>query len=432
MRLFFLFPAPHCLAGMVRSNHATLADGARLPESAARHPWDVRPQFPMSHPQRPVFAPALLVAGVLFLLQPRSARAESTVTYKYEDYQESAGRVGVQAQYGLIEHTLGTDAKLKLTGVIDVIAGATPTGEAPSTPGGDVPLTPMHDRRKAWTLDYSHQVGRVNWAVGIANSRESDYVSNGASLNTLTDFNDKNTSLLLGFSATDDTVRVFYQDDRVKKRAWDAVVGVNQLLDPQTSVSLNFSFGHISGYQSDPYKIITKDTELAPGLFLPLTFPENRPDSRNKWIVYAGVNHSVESVHGAIDASYRLYHDSFGTTSHTVTAAWLQKLGAHVVLIPSVRFYQQGQADFYHVTLTGTAIVPGDQPNPAGPFFSADYRLSKLRSVNYGLKLVWNPTEHVHLDVAVDRYDMSGRDGLTSASAYPDANIVTAGISITW
>lgn len=431
MRLFSKISAAPRFVGLVLSNQAALATGARQSESAARHSRDVRP-FPMSHPQRPVFAPALLVAGVLFLLQPRSARAESTVTYKYEDYQESAGRVGVQAQYGLVEHTLGTDAKLKLTGVIDAIAGATPTGEAPSTPGGDVPLTQMHDRRKAWTLDYSHQVGRVNWAVGIANSRESDYVSNGASLNTLTDFNDKNTSLLLGFSATDDTVRVFFQDDRVKKRAWDAVVGVNQLLNPQTSVSLNFSFGHISGYQSDPYKIITKETELLPGLVLPLTFPENRPDSRNKWIVYAGVNHSVESVHGAIDASYRLYHDSFGTTSHTVTAAWLQKLGAHVVVIPSVRFYQQGQADFYHVTLTGTDIVPGDLPNPSGPFFSADYRLSKLRSVNYGLKLVWNPTEHVHLDVAVDRYDMSGRDGLTSASAYPDANIVTAGISFTW
>lgn len=386
----------------------------------------------MSHSQRTVFTPALLCAGVLFLLQPRSARAESTVTYKFEDYQESGGRVGVQAQYALIEQSLGTDAKLKLTGVIDSIAGATPTGEAPTTPGGDVPLTQMHERRKAWTADFSRQFSRVNLGVGIANSRESDYVSNGASLNTLTDFNDKNTSLLLGVSATDDTIRVFYQSERVKKRAWDAVIGVNQLLNPQTSVSLNFSFGHVSGYQSDPYKIITKETELAPGLFLPLTFPENRPDKRNKWIVFAGLNHAVEAAHGAIDASYRLYHDSFGTTSHTITLAWLQKLGTHFVLIPSLRFYQQGQADFYHVSLTGTDIVPGDLPNPSGPFFSADYRLSKMRSVNYGLKLVWNPTEHVHLDLAVDRYDMTGLDDLTSASAYPDANIVTAGIGITW
>lgn len=417
---------------MVHSDQIAFGRGAQTPESATPHGRNFRSLFPMSHTQRPAYAPALLLAGVLVLLQPRNARAESTVTYKYEDYQETAGRVGVQAQYGLVEQSLGTDAKLKLTGVIDSIAGATPTGEAPSTPGGDVPLTHMHDRRKAWTADYSRQIGRVNLGVGIANSRESDYVSNGASLNTLTDFNDKNTSLLLGVSATDDTVKVFYQSERVKKRGWDAVVGVNQLIDPQTSVSLNLSFGHVSGYQSDPYKIITKNTELLPGLVLPLTFPENRPDKRNKYILYTSVNHAVASVNGAIDASYRLYHDSFGTTSHTISAAWLQKLGAHFVLIPSVRFYQQGQADFYHVTLTGTTIVPGDLPNPAGPFFSADYRLSKLRNINYGLKLVWNATEHLHLDLAVDRYNMTGRDSITSVSAYPKANIVTGGISFTW
>ena len=87
------------------------------------------------------------------------------------------------------------------------------------------------------------------------------------------------------------------------------------------------------------------------------------------------------------------------------------------MLVPSVRLYQQGQADFYHVTLDGTDIVPGDEPNPAGPFFSADYRLSKLRSVTYGLKLVWNPTEKLHLDLGWDHYDMKGRDPGTPSSA---------------
>ncbi|HVZ47451.1 MAG TPA: DUF3570 domain-containing protein, partial [Gemmatimonadaceae bacterium] len=135
-------------------------------------------------------------AGSLLLVAPRAGRGETSVAYKYEDYQESAGRVGVQAQYGLVEQSLGTDAKLKLTGVIDVIAGATPTGQVPALPGDPVPLTEMHDKRKAWTADYSRQFGRVNLGVGLANSRESDYVSNGASLNTLTDFHDKNTTLL--------------------------------------------------------------------------------------------------------------------------------------------------------------------------------------------------------------------------------------------
>lgn len=388
----------------------------------------------MSHPHRKSFlaARSLLMTGALALLTPRAARAESGLTYKFEDYQESSGRVGVQAHYGLFEQALGTEARIKLTGVIDVIAGATPTGQAPTTQGGDVPLTDMHDRREAWTADYSRQFGRTNVGLGFANSRESDYVSNGGSLNTLTDFNDKNTTLLLGVSATSDKVKVFYQDGREAKRSFDVVVGVNQLINPKTAVTLNLSFGHISGYQSDPYKIISKNTELLPGVFLPLTFPENRPASRNKWILYSSMNHTVDGGNGAIEASYRLYHDSFGTTSHTLGVTWLQRLGSKVLLVPSFRFYQQGAADFYHVSLDGTDIVPGDTPNTAGPFFSADYRLTKLRSLTYGLKLVWNPTERLHFDLAYDRYTMTGLDGVTSDSAYPKAGIVTAGAGITW
>ncbi len=377
-------------------------------------------------------ARAYAFAGSLLLVAPRASRGETNVAYKYEDYQESAGRVGVQAQYGLVEQSLGTDAKLKLTGVIDVIAGATPTGQVPALPGDPVPLTEMHDKRQAWTADYSRQFGRVNLGVGLANSRESDYVSNGASLNTLTDFHDKNTTLLLGVNVTDDTVRVFYQADRVKKRGVDAVIGVTQLLSPRTSLTFNVTVGRATGYLSDPYKIISKTTEIVPGVSLPLTFPENRPDRRTKWIAFAGWNHSVERLQGAADASYRLYHDSFGTTSHTLSATWLQKLGSQVLLVPSVRYYRQGAADFYHVTLDGTPIEPGDVPNPAGPFFSADYRLSKFRSLTYGLKLVWNPTEKLHLDLAWDHYAMRGLDDVTPASAFPRARVVTAGIGYTW
>ncbi len=397
-------------------------------------PYFVLPINPMSHspgnfsPQ----ARALILAGALALLTPRQTCAEGSATYKYEDYQEDAGRVGVQAQYGLIETTLGLDAKLKITGVIDVIAGATPTGEAPATTGADVPLTQMSERRKAWTADYSRQFARTNVGLGIANSRESDYVSNGAALNTLTDFNDKNTSLLLGVSTTDDSIRVFYQTDRVKKRGLDTVIGVNQLLDPNTSVSLNLTYSRSSGYHSDPYKIITKNTELLPGLFLPLTFPENRPDLRTKWILFGSINHAVQKLDGALDGSYRLFTDSFGITSHTLTGTWLQKIGSHWVLVPSVRLYQQSAADFYHVSLSGTSIVPGDKPNPAGPFFSADYRLSELRSLTYGLKLVWNPTDKIHLDLAFDQYDMKGRDSVTSSSAFPKARILTVGVGMTW
>lgn len=391
-------------------------------------------QLPMSTDRNtptPAVASLCLMAA-LFLLSPRDSRAETVAAYKYQDYQESNGRIKVQAQSALIEQTLGTEARLKFTGVIDAIAGATPTGQPATTPGGAVPLTNIDDRRKAWTLDVSRQFGRVNLAVGAANSRESDYVSTGFALNTLTDFNQKNTTLLVGLAGTSDEVKVFYQPERADKRTFDAIVGLTQLLDAKSTVQLNFSYGRATGYLSDPYKIIQKNTELLPGLFLPLTFGENRPDERDKWIAYAGYNRTVDRLHGAVEASYRLYHDSFGITSHTVALGWFQQLGPQLIVSPTLRFYQQSAADFYHVSLDGSTITPGDTPDPTGPFFSADYRLTKLRTLTYGVKLVWTPNKVCQFDVAWERYEMKGRDGVTSASAFPQANIITAGLRLSW
>lgn len=368
----------------------------------------------------------------LVLLAPRAARAETSVAYKYQDYREAGDRIRVQAHYGLIEQTLGTEAHLKITGVIDAIAGATPTGEPAPTPDGQVPLSQLDERREAWTAEYDRQWRRTNIALGVAGSRESDYTSTGLSLNTRTDFNEKNTTLLLGLAGTRDEVKVFYQSDWADKRTVDFVAGVTQLLDARTTVALNLTYGRATGYLNDPYKIIRKNTELLPGIFLPLTFPENRPDRRDKWIVFGSLNRAFDAANGALETTARLYRDDFGIGSQTFEATWFQKLGPRMVLAPSLRFYRQSAADFYRVSLDGSTIDPGTTPNPAGPFFSADYRLARFDSWTYGVKLVWTPSAAVQADLAYERYDMRGRDGVTAASAFADADIVTVGLRFNW
>jgi hypothetical protein len=228
-------------------------------------------------------------------------------------------------------------------------------------------------------------------------------------------------------AGTNDDVKVFFQQPWMDKSTTDFIAGITQLVDPRTTVSFNLTYSHANGYLSDPYKLIQKNVEVLPGIFLLRTFAENRPDSRDRWIALIALNHAYQSLNAAVDASYRFHHDDFGITSHTLAFQWLQKLGEKVLLVPSLRFYQQSAADFYHVTLDGTDITPATRPTGQAPFYSADYRLSKLRTQSYGLKLVWNPTAAWNLDVAYERYEMRGRDGITSASAYPEADIFSIG-----
>ena len=373
------------------------------------------------------------LAGCLVFLSPRLARAEDFLSYKYEDYREAGGRMAVQTQSALIEQDLGTEMHLKLQGVIDAIAGATPNGQ-PAPAGSDqVVLAQLHDRRKAWSLDFSRQLPALNLALGLANSRESDYVSTGWSINTLTDFNQKNTTLLAGVAGTDDDVKVYYQPVWAKKRTNDLIVGVTQLLDSCTSVSFDLTWGRADGFLSDQYKLVQKDVEVAPGIFLPFTYGENRPNQRNKFTLFTSLNHAFPNLGGALEGSYRFYHDTFGTDAHTLELTWLQRIGKNLILKPELRLYDQSAAAFYYYKLDQTSIVPAfGPPRTQGPFYSSDYRLSALHTYTYGLKVVWTPSARWQVDVSFAQYDMRGKDGVTPQSAYPRAAIVTAGLKISW
>ena len=381
-------------------------------------------------------ARALALAALLVWLAPRAARAENSLAYKYEDYRESGGRIAVHTQGTYLEQDVGTEMHLKLEGVLDTITGATPTGQ-PAPAGSDqVGTTELHfERRKAWNADFSRQFPHFNLAVGGGNSRESDYVSNGWSVNTLTDFNQKNTTLLAGLAGTDDKIKEYYNSrlPRQRKHTNDVILGLTQLLDPRTSVSANVTWGRASGYLSDPYKLVQKTTEIFPGIFLPLTFGENRPTYREKWIGLVSLNRSFPEAHGAIDASYRFYHDTFGTDAHTLDVAWFQHVGEKFILRPWVRFYDQSAARFYIYNLDNTSLVPNSgAPRLNGPFYSSDYRLSAMRTFTYGLKAVWNITDTFALDAALEQYDMRGKDGVTPQSAYCKARMVTAGVKYSW
>ena len=377
---------------------------------------------------------ALTSALALLIAAPRLARADGSIAYKFEDYSEADGRVGVQTQGLVASQDLGPDMQLGFTAVTDAIAGATPTGLPAPAGSSQVPLAHLSDHRKAWEGDLARQFSSVNLSAGVSESREHDYISRGWSLNSLTDFNEKNTVLLAGFAGHEDRVETFFDPQQlyVKKHAFSAIVGVTQLLDPLTKLTFNLTWSRETGYLSDQYKLVTQTVQVLPGIFFPLDYSENRPDEHNSGVAYLALNRAFPRLHAALDANYRLYSDTYGVVANSCELQWLQKIGPRVTVSPNLRFYEQGAAKFYFYDLAQTSILPTVVPNPAGPAYSSDYRLSSLATTTYGLKVTGKISDNVAVDVAYGRYTMRGRDGVTPQSAYPRANILTLGALVSW
>ncbi|GAB5559433.1 MAG: hypothetical protein SynsKO_10800 [Synoicihabitans sp.] len=373
----------------------------------------------------------LLWSLLLWLASPqRDARAETVLHYKFQTWQEDDDRIRVDAHYAEAEQTWATGDKLRLVGLIDTITGATPSGQ-PAPPGEDqVPLSQLEDRREAYQVEYTRPFERTSFTLGYGNSKESDYLSDVWSLNSQVYFNQKNTTLLMGYARADDDITAAFLSRPRKKTVHDAIIGFTQVISPVTSVTANLTYGYQEGYISDPYKIVEKETEILPGLSLDLTFPENRPSSKKKLIGFFSVNHALEPLNAAIESSVRFLDDDWGIESQTFEFAWFQRLGEKLIVRPAVRYYRQSAADFYVIDLDNSPIVPPAEATGNAPYYSADYRLSSMETWMLGVKAVYDVTENLSVDVTLERYLMNGRGRLTSPSSFVDADVFTIGMRL--
>lgn len=388
---------------------------------------------------------AAAVSGFLYLASTARTKAESRAAYRYEDYSEENNRIHVQTQGVYFDTTLNSWIALEGNAVYDAIAGATPTG-APLLPGNRAQNTVhMDDKRYAGSLEPTLKFGNESLSPQVSYSEESDYRSLGVALNDAIDFNEKNTTLLVGLSHSFDHVlpnpgELYHATgdpitQPLRKDDTDVLLGVVQLLGPDTILSANLTLGYSDGFLNDPYKrVLFDNTPYNPGPDpanpFPFTvWPESRPGHKFTRTVFLSGEQNFEKVNGALEVTYRFHSDDFGITAHTASIQWNQKLGKYFTLSPLFRFHTQTAAFFY-----GTHF-PGDPSDPTLPvarpsYYSADYRLSALDSFTYGIALSARVHEHLSLEVSYQRYEMYGNDHVTASFQYPKANTITGGLTL--
>jgi hypothetical protein len=366
-------------------------------------------------------------------------------------YQESGARVqAIEPTANLAVH--GADNReLNFGLVADAISGATPNGAVPSdqsqsfvTPikargssasvtsasGGStiiqLPPTPgqlaqaalgrqytvapntlpvdkgFRDHRGAFTFGWSQPLGGISRiGFGGGYSRESDYQSITGNVNLAQNFNSDNSTVSLGLNTELDSSFPYGgipTPMAVMSAQWKPsssrdktqlgfVLGLTQVVTRNWLMQLNYSYDAQSGYLNDPYRIISVvdpvSGEPTSSLY------ENRPGKRQSQSVYW--NNKIDLGPAVTEIGLRYFKDSWGIASQTADVSERINLSRSIYVEPSVRWYQQSAANFFHDFLVG------NQPMPA--YASSDVRLDKFHALTYGMKLgfKWNARSEVYL-----------------------------------
>lgn len=269
----------------------------------------------------------------------------------------------------------------------------------------------FHDHRLGATFSWSQPLGPISLVgFGGGYSREQDYQAISGNLRVAQNFNANNTTISLSLNTEIDTSFPYGgvptpltsmdgtwkpQSSRQKTQL-GFVVGITQVLTRRWLTEVDYSYDTQSGYQNDPYRIVSV---VDPSTGNPTDYLyESRPKSRQTQSVFW--DNKIDLDPFVTDVGLRYFKDSWGITSKTAEISERIGLGSSLYVEPSARWYQQSAANFYHYYLVG------GQPLPT--YASSDIRLGKFTSLTYGLKLGYQLTGRTELYIRGGYYQQSG------------------------
>ena len=334
-----------------------------------------------------VIAAALAIPGIS-AAQTELVQGQSAVGIKwmnYRDWQPGLDRIRVNSPAFWVSTPINNEWNVEGTATLDSLSGASPRYHTAVSGASR-----MSDERRAGDVKITRIADRSSWSVGVAASNENDYRSRAISGQARWSTEDNNRTWNMGVGVTSDRIGSTDApslDER--RRTVELTAGVTQALSRADLVQLAVTYAAGKGYYSDSYKS-----------------PDYRPDFRNRVSVTLRWNHHLENWDTTLRSSYRIYRDSFGVRSHTVSLESVVSLGPRFQITPSIRLYTQDAARFYYnpiYSYTGTPY-PADYSATSPPYISADQRLSAFGAIALGLKFAVQLGDGWTADIKLERY----------------------------
>ena len=353
-------------------------------------------------------------------------------------YSESDDRVQALETVTNMSKEFSEDDTVSVSVTVDALTGASPNGASPTdvaqtftspsggssfvTQAGQIPLDDaFKDLRLALSSNWKKNINRtLSSNLGLSISHETDYQSYGINSQLSFDTKLKNTTWQVGLSYSHDESKPlggipiplffifpgfepdkkssFEPSDSETKNTYDINLGVTHVLDKNTIGQLSISYSDVSGYQTDPYKLLSFiDANTGSTLFY---INESRPDTRKKKSVFATLKHHTKAHH-IINPSVRYYTDDWGINSLTFDVKYRINLSHDNFIEPKLRYYNQSKADFYYHSLSdidGLEIA------------SADYRLADFDATTVGLKFGHKFSNQSVFETRIEYYAQNGND----------------------
>ncbi len=327
---------------------------------------------------------------------------KDTMSFGFDTYSDS-GNVEVYSPTFSLMKALSNEFLLGFKVRIDSITAASikklaaptaPVATTAAASGGGENEGP-DDVRFSPTFFATYDNGADSLTGGFYVSTEKDYQGKSVFTNYVRQLNQDNTALGVGISQSFDNWEpaIPLTMSRKDRKESKVDLSINQLITPQLSIQLVYSYLYSEGFLPSPYNYL-----VIGGTNVYEKYPETRTGDA---FAIKGVALIDES--NSINLSYRYYKDNWNIASHTINTEWLSDITKNITIGLRGRYYTQTKANF--TKPLGTALA-------TDAYIVSDYRASAFDSFDIGVPFVYKPSSasNIKFSASIDYYQTTSNE----------------------